>query len=106
MQGVLCGTPTDYCTAGLKPVSASLRDARHFAGQVRKVHGSRIEAFRCYVHYLKDVLGYEQVGSREFTRPGEPILVLTKKIRFGGTLRGGKLGTRYMYKRRTGGAIF
>jgi len=77
---------------------------------VLKAHNSAPEAFKCHARYLIKVLGYEQVGSREFRPPdGGPILVLTKKCRFGGVLRKGKGsgegGNRVMPRRRLGGFI-
>jgi hypothetical protein len=85
----LCGTPSHECTGGGAVLAPGI------AAHVSKVHNSPSEAFRCYVRWLKSQ-GYEAVGQREFRPPdGGPILVLTKKCRFGGRLRSGKMG-RYM----------
>lgn len=52
--------------------------------------GSKTEAFKCHVRWLK-AQGYTQIGSREFRPPdGGPVLVLPKKSKFGGLLRQGK----------------
>lgn len=55
-------------------------------------------------HHLK-AQGYIPVGAREFLTPGGgPVLVLSKKSKFGGRLRNGKLGERLMPKR--GGIVY
>ena len=49
--------------------------------------------------------GCKQIGPREFARPNDgPIVLLTKKIRFGARLRGGK-GDRFMSEKTPGGHI-
>ena len=102
---VLCGVPREHCTGYKVPVSSGL-------GKDTWAHGDRASAFRCKRNYLVKVLGYTQVGNREFSPPdGGPILVLTKKIRFGGRLRKGKRGTghsgtRDMPAKRTGGLVY
>jgi hypothetical protein len=99
----LCGTPDTYCIGSLSSVSNGLRKSR-------KAHGQPEEAFACYAQYLIKQ-GYTQCGPREFylvdKRSGEagPIVVLTKKSRFGARLRGGK-GNRYTPEgEATGGTI-
>jgi len=96
---ILCGVPQEYCAGGRLITDQMLG--------TNKCHSSRSEAFRCKVDYLVNVLGYEQIGSREFSpSDGGPVLVLTKKMRFGGLLRSGKEGTRFMPAgRRNSGLI-
>lgn len=79
---IVCNTPKEYCTG-----SSYITD-QHIHP---KAHGSRAEAFRCHARYLKKVEGYTQIGSREF-RPndGGPVLVMSKKSRYGSRLRRGK----------------
>lgn len=85
---MLCGVPQEYCTGGTLNTDQRLGTT--------KSHGSHEQAFKCMRHYLMEVLGYTQAGSREFRPPdGGPVRVLTKKIRFGGNLRAGK-GDRFM----------
>lgn len=93
---VLCGVPEQHCVGGkLGPTQSFYRGSK-------KCHASRVEAFRCYVRYLREQ-GYERVGPREFAAPnGGPVRVLTKKSRFGGLLRAGKENTRRMYKNAKG----
>lgn len=80
----LCQTPTGYCKGSKTIVAPAM------AGRLS--HASAEEAFRCYVAYLLSQ-GYKRVGSREFAPPdGGPVLVLTKKSRYGARLRGGKEG--------------
>jgi hypothetical protein len=93
----LCGVPMANCTGG------------RFVGQnlmpdsIRHGHASRDAAFRCHKNYLVKVLGFTQIGQREFASPNNgPIRVLTKKTRFGGRLRLGKEGNRYMYNNASG----
>ena len=97
MRKFLCGVPTHKC----KGSDATL----HKNGI--KTHGTSIEAFKCYKNFLLSS-GYKQVGNREFQRPGEPILVLSKKSKFGRPLRKGKTGegmaksSRYTHKHKEG----
>lgn len=74
-------------------------------GYFRKCHTTSEEAFNCHSYYLTHVQGYKRVGSREFSKPGEARLILTKRSRFGGILRGGKPpsegGTRVATNRAT-----
>ena len=80
-----CPTPKDKCTGSLIFVNNSL-------GKSMMAHGSSEQAFKCYCQYLLSQ-GYKQVGSKEFEPPnGGPVLVLTKKSKFGGVLRPGKSG--------------
>ena len=94
----LCGVPQSRCTGGNVVTSEGL-------GKItKKAHSSPHEAFRCHARYLVKELGYVQIGSREFRLGDGPILVLTKKSRFGAELRPGKLG-RWMPAKRNSGAI-
>ncbi len=74
-----------------------------------KIHHSSTEAFKCRARWLVRVEGWTPIGSREFSKPGQPVLVLTKKCRFGGQLRKGKGGeqsfARVMPAKRPGGMI-
>ena len=92
--GVICGVPAHHCTGGTLQTDQQLGTT--------KVHSSHEEAFRCYSRYLTRVKGYKRIGPREFAPPdGGPVLVLTKKSRFGAHLRKGKEG-RLMPKRGAG----
>ncbi len=107
MRKYVCGVNPSECSGAVLQTSAGLR------GKIVKAHGSPLEAFRCK---RRDLLrqGYKEVGMREFSPPdGGPILVLTKKSRFGAALRGGKRGgglasetSRVMPLKRTGGGVF
>lgn len=98
----ICGTPADKCTGGIAEVSHML------SPQIKRVHGSRTEAMRCHVRYLKSV-GYTQLGPHEFRLNNGPVLVISKRIRFGGDLRPGKGGrnmpTGHGQYHHTGGAF-
>lgn len=94
----LCGTPLSHCTGSNGGgVSGGLKGA--------KLHGSPEEAFKCHAKYMI-ADGYVQVGNREFCKGDGPIVVLTKKSKFGAMLRGGK-GGRYNPKGHygTGGTV-
>jgi len=104
-----CGVPAIYCNGSPVTTSFGIRG-------VTKAHNSTKEAFKCRARYLVKVLGYTKVGptgplgAREFCPPdGGPILVLTKKCRFGGELRRGKGSeqgaSRVMPRRGLGGMI-
>lgn len=95
---VLCGTPLVHCQGSSYTTDQALP---------KKSHSSHLEAFKCYANYLMKVEGYTQIGPREFRKDGHPVRVLTKKTRFGGRLRAGKEGSRYMPagKRHTRGLI-
>jgi hypothetical protein len=106
--GRTCGTPVEYCSGSSFPMSKGISDT------IRKYHVDPVQAFKCYSRYLQKTLGYTMVDSRAFSPPdGGPVQVLTKKIRFGGELRGGKRGenstqrspTRLMPKYRSGGIV-
>lgn len=84
---VLCGVPKDNCQGSSYTTGQQL--------ETNRAHTSHVEAFKCYANYLVKHQGYTQIGSREFRKDGHPVLVLTKKIRFGGRLRTGKEGSRY-----------
>lgn len=95
---VLCGVPREYCTGGKLITDQSLG--------TNKCHISRGAAFDCRVNHLVNVLGYKQIGSKEFSPPdGGRILVLTKRIRYGGLLRSGKEQTRFMPAGRSNSGI-
>jgi hypothetical protein len=80
-----CGVPGEHCSGATVQTSAGIR------GDVVYAHNTHEEAFKCRARYLVRVWGYQRVGQREFRPPdGGPILVLTKKSRFGGELRKGK----------------
>ncbi len=84
----LCGTPAAACGASLVKLNHGLD------GRGIKAHGTREQAYDCQRRYLLSQ-GYKQVGSNAFAAPDEgPILVLSKKSRYGGKLRMGKEGTR------------
>lgn len=94
----LCGTPKEYCSGGSFVMADSVNRT------TTQAHNSPSEAFDCYKHYLLRT-GHEMIGPREFRPPdGGPILVLTKKSRFGARLREGKFG-RYMPYYRVACAI-
>jgi len=92
----LCGTPDQHCLGSKTLTNAMLRM------HVSKTHPTSETAFKCYAHYLVTVRGYEQIGSREFQKNNEPVLVLSKKSHFGAKLRRGKEGQRYEPKRGSG----
>lgn len=91
-----CGVLSEFCTGGLTQVSSGLKKSG-------KTHSSPQEAFKCYARWLIRQ-GYKQVGPREFCNGDGPILVLTKKSRFGSRLRGGK-GDRQIPSVTPGGHI-
>ena len=93
----LCGVPKERCSGAQGQTSNGLKGS--------KTHSTPQEAFACYRRYLlKD--GYIQVGNREFTKGDGPIVVLTKKSKFGGKmLRGGKSDRQMPATAATGGLI-
>jgi hypothetical protein len=94
----ICGTPGEYCIGSYTGTSSGL-------GKNRKMHGSPQQAFTCYAHYLIENLKYTQIGPREFAAPNNgPVLVLTKKSKFGARCRGGK-GERFMPEVTPGGHV-
>lgn len=90
---VACGTPEGECNGYHIPADNS---KKYFQG-----HDSHEAAYRCYANYLKRQ-GYQEHANREFHKPGEPVIVLTKKSRFGLALRAGK-ADRMMTERGYGG---
>ena len=93
---VMCGTPKEHCNGSRLVTDQTF--------QSNKCHRSHEEAFRCHARYLVRVLGYTQIGSRDFQAPnGGPVRVLSKKIRFGSKLRLGKEGSRFMPEDREAG---
>lgn len=95
-QRYFCGTPEANCSGAFGDFGKNWRGPR-------KLHESREAAFRCYARYLVKIKGWKQVGPREFKEPGGPINVLTKKSRFGGVARKGKMGRNM--PQRGGGVI-
>jgi len=101
-----CGVPAIHCCGASVKTSFGVRVIE----STRKAHNSPTEAFKCRARWLVKVEGYTRIGSREFSPPdGGPVLVLTKKIRFGGALRKGKGGEygagRVMPDKHPGGLI-
>jgi len=101
MRGVTCGVPKEHCSGAKLQSDMQLPD---------KYHVDRDQAFKCMRRYLIKILGYTAIGPREFYKEGHPVLVLTKKIRYGGELRRGKSSgevkvKRLMPKLRTRGLI-
>lgn len=85
----LCGVPREKC-------SGSNLLLNHGMPTNYKGHASSEAAFNCYRKHLIEQ-GYVQVSARDFKPPdGGPVLVTTKKSRFGAKLRIGKEGTRNM----------
>lgn len=82
----LCNTPTDKCMGSTRALNAGLR------GASKKAHSSPEAAYDCYKRYLISTLGYSFVGNHSFSPPNNdgPILVITKRSRYGGHLRPGK----------------
>jgi hypothetical protein len=93
----LCGVPHDECEGAKVTTSAGVRAS--------KAHSSSEEAFNCHKRWLIK-RGYKQIGTHEFQFGAGPIVVLSKKSKFGGRLRPGKLSSRSMPHKRTGGSIF
>ena len=92
---VLCGVPTEHCIG-----------ARYVTDQQLppKCHASHSAAFNCMKRYLVSVMGYEQIGSRDFRPPdGGPIRILTKRSKYGARLRTGKMQERFMPEDREAG---
>ena len=105
-KGYFCGTPKRFCGGTAPKVSAMVRKQMD---DDYRVHSTPEEAFKCYTRYLIKELGYERIGPREFRREGEPVLVLTKKTRFGRVFRKGKrreqLGKRWVPDKELGGFV-
>lgn len=91
---VLCGTPKEHCFG-----SKLITDQAIGSGKCHRTHD---EAFKCYANYLVNVLGYKRLSAREFQLNDEPVLVLTKKMRYGAHLRWGKERGRFMPSGRSG----
>ena len=91
-QMYVCGTPEKDCTGSFVKGSKGMR--------ATKAHATPEDAYRCYAASLKRA-GYEERPNREFYKPGEAVMVLTKKSRFGAVLRLGKEG-RFMPERGSG----
>ena len=89
----VCSTPKNVCGGRNTKYSNGIKDAP-------KTHSTPQEAQRCYVRYLLSQ-GYTQLGPREFSLNGGPILLLNKASK-GTRLRGGK-ADRYMGRMTTGG---
>lgn len=80
---IICGTPRQFCCGTMTKANKSLNSGI-------MTHATPQEAFKCYAHFLLKT-GHTQVGNREFAPDnGGPIVILTKKCRFGAPLRPGK----------------
>lgn len=101
----ICQCPPEYCSGKLVATSNGLSTMR------RKVHGTGVEANRCYAKYLVKVQGYQRIEfqSRSIRKPGQPVLILPKRrrpdMKRGKPGKAGVSGSRYMPKRRSGGVI-
>lgn len=96
-----CGVDEHNCSGGKVVMNAALNT------KIKKAHDSPEEAFRCRVHFLREA-GWKQVGSREFKPPGGgPILVLTRKSKFGTRFRMGKNqdGQGHRFEPKSGGGF-
>ena len=97
---VACPTPKEHCTGGKRLTNASMRDK---GVRYHQTHG---QAYKCYRRYLVRILGFEDMGNREFRPPdGGPRVMLTKKSRFGASMRLGKEGARWQPPGSRGGTI-
>lgn len=90
----VCGTPREFC-------GGSNTNCNHGLGNSIKTHGSPEDAFNCYKRYLLKT-GYTVNDARSFTSPEGPVLILTKKSKFGAKLRNGKEATRNMAPKHAG----
>ncbi|HEY7115777.1 MAG TPA: hypothetical protein VH475_04270 [Tepidisphaeraceae bacterium] len=80
MRKHLCGTPAEGCTGTLCTVDK----------EGIRTHATALEAFECHRQYLIS-RGFVPVGTRELVDPADGcVRVLTKKIRFGASVRRGK----------------
>jgi len=87
-QRILCGTPELECTGGKLVTDQNFK--------ARKYHPDRESAMQCHRNWLKKI-GFKQLSSRELANPENGrIRILPKRTRFGGRLRTGKEGSRYM----------
>lgn len=91
----VCSTPKNICGGKTTKYSNGIKDSP-------KTHSTPQEAQRCHIRYLLSQ-GYSQLGPREFSLNGGPILVLNKASK-GCRLRGGK-ADRMMGRMTTGGFI-
>ena len=97
---VACPTPKDHCTGGKRLTNASMRQ------KGIRYHQTHNEAYKCYRRYLVVILGHEDMGNREFRPPGGgPRVMLTKKSRFGTSMRLGKEGGRWQPALHHGGTV-
>lgn len=98
MSHVVCGVG-DGCTGNKVSVNAFVRS------QITRAHADHGEAFDCKAASLVRQ-GYKRLGPREFQKDDGPILILTKRTRFGVRLRGGKSsdksGARFNVPKRRG----
>lgn len=92
MNKSTCQTPREECSGALEITNNIFNRTKN-----AKLHNSPQEAFECFSRYLLST-GHKRVGSREFLQPQGGILVLTKKCRYGGVMRRGKEGNRWMPK--------
>lgn len=80
MRRHICGTPRESCTGCVSTVDKDIIGT----------HSTAHEAFECHRQFLI-ATGFVPVGSRELIDPADGyIRVLTKKIRFGASVRRGK----------------
>lgn len=80
MRRHICGTPSHACTGSLCCVD------KESVG----THSTADEAFECHRRYLISQ-GFRPIGKRELVDPADGyVRVLTKKIRFGASVRRGK----------------
>ena len=80
MRRHICGTPAANCTGTRSTVDKDPVGT----------HATAPEAFACHRQYLVSI-GFKPVGQRELTDPADNyVRVLTKKIRFGASVRRGK----------------
>ncbi len=96
-----CGVPTEFCCGSHLSTDQGL-------GVIKLAHNSSEEAYNCMARYLVSQ-GYTRGKNREFYKEGCPTRVLTKKIRYGGKLVGGKRSAglnkvdRFMPEKRMAG---
>ena len=80
MRRHICGTPREHCTGSPTTVD------KESVG----THATAHEAFACHRQYLISI-GFKPIGQRELIDPTDGyVRVLTKKIRFGASVRRGK----------------
>lgn len=92
MNKFTCQTPRETCGGALETTNNVFNRTKNV-----KLHNSPEEAFHCFERHLLST-GHVRVGQREFRQPQGGILVLTKKCRYGGVMRKGKEGNRWMPK--------